>query len=54
MTIRTPICDRFGIDVPIVQTGMGWVAGPLPPISHDDDELAQTLRRERLAAVSAS
>src|SRR2546423_5191445 len=28
MTIRTPICDRFGIDVPIVQTGMGWVAGP--------------------------
>jgi NAD(P)H-dependent flavin oxidoreductase YrpB (nitropropane dioxygenase family) len=27
MTIRTPICDRFGIDVPIVQTGMGWVAG---------------------------
>jgi hypothetical protein len=33
---------------------LGWVAGPLPPISHDDDELAQTLRRERLAAVSAS
>ena len=28
MTIRTPICDAFGIDVPIVQTGMGWVAGP--------------------------
>ena len=28
MTIRTPICDRFGNDVPIVQTGMGWVAGP--------------------------
>ena len=28
MTIRTPICDRFGVDVPIVQTGMGWVAGP--------------------------
>ncbi len=27
MTIRTPICDLFGIDVPIVQTGMGWVAG---------------------------
>ena len=27
MTIRTPICDRFGIEVPIVQTGMGWVAG---------------------------
>jgi NAD(P)H-dependent flavin oxidoreductase YrpB (nitropropane dioxygenase family) len=27
VTIRTPICERFGIDVPIVQTGMGWVAG---------------------------
>src|SRR5262245_59948414 len=27
MTIRTAVCDRFGIDVPIVQTGMGWVAG---------------------------
>jgi NAD(P)H-dependent flavin oxidoreductase YrpB (nitropropane dioxygenase family) len=25
--MRTPICDLFGIDVPIVQTGMGWVAG---------------------------
>jgi NAD(P)H-dependent flavin oxidoreductase YrpB (nitropropane dioxygenase family) len=25
--LRTPMCDRFGIDVPIVQTGMGWVAG---------------------------
>jgi len=28
VSVRTPICDRFGIDVPIVQTGMGWVAGP--------------------------
>ncbi len=27
VTIHTPICERFGIDVPIVQTGMGWVAG---------------------------
>ncbi|HTH04354.1 MAG TPA: nitronate monooxygenase [Ilumatobacteraceae bacterium] len=27
MTLQTRICDRFGIDVPIVQTGMGWVAG---------------------------
>jgi len=27
VSLRTPICDRFGIDVPIVQTGMGWVAG---------------------------
>jgi NAD(P)H-dependent flavin oxidoreductase YrpB (nitropropane dioxygenase family) len=26
-TLRTPACDLFGIDVPIVQTGMGWVAG---------------------------
>src|SRR5436190_7947992 len=28
MNMHTPICDRFGIEVPIVQTGMGWVAGP--------------------------
>jgi NAD(P)H-dependent flavin oxidoreductase YrpB (nitropropane dioxygenase family) len=27
VTLRTPLCDAFGIDVPIVQTGMGWVAG---------------------------
>ena len=26
--LHTRICDLFGIDVPIVQTGMGWVAGP--------------------------
>ncbi len=26
--LRTPACDLFGVDVPIVQTGMGWVAGP--------------------------
>jgi len=26
--LRTPICDLFRIDVPVVQTGMGWVAGP--------------------------
>ena len=26
--LRTKICDLFGIEVPIVQTGMGWVAGP--------------------------
>ena len=25
--LRTSVCDLFGIDVPIVQTGMGWVAG---------------------------
>jgi NAD(P)H-dependent flavin oxidoreductase YrpB (nitropropane dioxygenase family) len=28
VSLYTPICARFGIDVPIVQTGMGWVAGP--------------------------
>jgi hypothetical protein len=26
--IRTRICDLFGVRYPIVQTGMGWVAGP--------------------------
>ncbi|MGH9095660.1 MAG: NAD(P)H-dependent flavin oxidoreductase [Acidimicrobiales bacterium] len=26
--LRTPICDLVGVEVPIVQTGMGWVAGP--------------------------
>ena len=26
--LRTRICDLFGCEVPIVQTGMGWVAGP--------------------------
>jgi NAD(P)H-dependent flavin oxidoreductase YrpB (nitropropane dioxygenase family) len=27
LTLRTRACEVFGIDVPIVQTGMGWVAG---------------------------
>ena len=27
MNLRTPVCDLFGTEVPIVQTGMGWVAG---------------------------
>jgi NAD(P)H-dependent flavin oxidoreductase YrpB (nitropropane dioxygenase family) len=27
-SLHTPICDLFGIDYPIVQTGMGWVSGP--------------------------
>ena len=27
MTLRTRVCDLFGIEFPIVQTGMGWVAG---------------------------
>ena len=26
--LHTSLCDLLGIDVPIVQTGMGWVAGP--------------------------
>jgi NAD(P)H-dependent flavin oxidoreductase YrpB (nitropropane dioxygenase family) len=25
--LHTPLCELVGIDVPIVQTGMGWVAG---------------------------
>ena len=27
-TLHTALCDLAGIEVPIVQTGMGWVAGP--------------------------
>jgi NAD(P)H-dependent flavin oxidoreductase YrpB (nitropropane dioxygenase family) len=27
-TLHTELCDLCGIRVPIVQTGMGWVAGP--------------------------
>lgn len=26
--LRTPFCDLVGVEYPIVQTGMGWVAGP--------------------------
>ena len=26
--LRTRLCDLFGVEYPIVQTGMGWVAGP--------------------------
>jgi NAD(P)H-dependent flavin oxidoreductase YrpB (nitropropane dioxygenase family) len=26
--LHTPFCDLVGVDYPIVQTGMGWVAGP--------------------------
>jgi NAD(P)H-dependent flavin oxidoreductase YrpB (nitropropane dioxygenase family) len=26
--LRTPICELFGVDYPIVQTGMGWVSTP--------------------------
>jgi len=28
MSLRTPLCDRLGIEHPIVQSGMGGVAGP--------------------------
>ena len=28
MTLHTPLCDLLGVRYPIVQTGMGWVAGP--------------------------
>ena len=26
--LRTPLTDLFGVRHPVVQTGMGWVAGP--------------------------
>jgi NAD(P)H-dependent flavin oxidoreductase YrpB (nitropropane dioxygenase family) len=26
-TLRTPACELFGVEFPIVQTGMGWVSG---------------------------
>ena len=26
-TLHTPLCELFGVEYPIVQTGMGWVAG---------------------------
>ena len=26
--LRTAICDLFGVEYPIVQTGMGWVSTP--------------------------
>jgi NAD(P)H-dependent flavin oxidoreductase YrpB (nitropropane dioxygenase family) len=25
--LHTRICDMFGIEYPIIQTGMGWVSG---------------------------
>src|SRR6476646_1674744 len=27
-SLRTPLTDLVGIEHPVVQTGMGWVAGP--------------------------
>lgn len=26
--LRSPLCELLGVDYPIIQTGMGWVAGP--------------------------
>ena len=26
--LRTPLCELLGVEYPIIQTGMGWVAGP--------------------------
>ena len=26
--LRTPLCDLLGCELPVVQTAMGWVAGP--------------------------
>ena len=56
MSLRTGICDRFGIDVPIVQTGMGWVAGPrLVSATADAGALgilaSATMTYEQLAAA---
>lgn len=28
MPLRTPLTELTGVEHPIVQTGMGWVAGP--------------------------
>ena len=32
--LHTPLCDLFGVEYPIVQTGMGWVAGAAPHRGH--------------------
>jgi NAD(P)H-dependent flavin oxidoreductase YrpB (nitropropane dioxygenase family) len=26
-SLRTPLCDLLGCEVPVIQTAMGWVAG---------------------------
>lgn len=28
MTLRTPLCDLLGIEVPVLQSGMNRIAGP--------------------------
>ena len=45
MSLRTPLCDLLGIDVPIVQSGMGGVAGP--------DLVAEVSRAGGLGVVAA-
>jgi nitronate monooxygenase len=45
MTLRTTLCDRLGIDVPIVQSGMGGVAGP--------DLVAEVSRAGALGIIAA-
>lgn len=61
MTLRTPLCDRLGIEVPIIQSGMGGVAGPelvaevcragglgvLAGLAVPADELRRRIRRVR-------
>jgi CobQ-like glutamine amidotransferase family enzyme len=33
---------------------LSWVAGPLPPLNEADEDWAQRLRAERLAATASS
>ena len=40
MKLHTPLCDLLGIDVPIIQAGMGW------------DKEGMTTPPELVAAVS--
>jgi len=45
MTLRTPLCDLLGIEHPIVQSGMGTVAGP--------DLVAEVSRAGGLGIIAA-
>jgi nitronate monooxygenase len=44
-TLRTPLCDLLGIELPIVQSGMGGVAGP--------DLVAEVARAGGLGIIAA-
>ena len=57
LALRTPICERIGIDYPVFQAGMGWVAraelaaavseaGGLGVIGAGTDMAADELRRQ--------